>query len=95
MANESAWQVHQTHQSPHDNASAHSGRFDRDDIVVLSTRTNQLIDCIDVGRELSCLAVSSDGMKLFAGGYEGEITVLRVGLDSTSVDVFPDMLQLN
>lgn len=69
--------------------------IDRDDIVVLSTRTNQLIDCIDMGRELSCLAVSSDGMKLFAGGYEGEITVLRVGLDSTSVDVFPDMLQLN
>jgi len=69
--------------------------IDREDVVVLSTMTNQLIDCIDMGRELSCLAVSGDGKKLFAAGYEGDISVLRIGLDSTSVDVFPDMLQLN
>ena len=69
--------------------------IDRDDVVVMSTVTNQLIDCIDMGRELSCLVVSGDGRKLFVAGYDGAISVLRVGLDATSVDVLPDMLQLN
>lgn len=69
--------------------------IDREDVVVMSTVTNRLIDCIDMGRELSCLAVSGDGKKLFVAGYDGAISVLRVGLDATSVDVFPDMLQLN
>lgn len=69
--------------------------IDREDIVVLSTVTNQLVDCIDMGRELSCIAVTGDGKKLFVAGYDGAISVLRVGLDATSVDVFPEMLQLN
>jgi len=70
--------------------------IDREDIVVLSTITNQIVDCVVMERELSCLSISRDGKQIFVADYDGGITVLRVGAaDSTLAEILPDMLQLN
>ena len=51
---------------------------DRDQIVVLCTATHEVIDSVVIGGQLSCLAASPDGARLYAADYAGTITALRV-----------------
>jgi YVTN family beta-propeller protein len=65
----------------------HGGEFayvvDRNEIVVLCTATNEVVDTIAAGGHLSCLAVGPDGC-LYAADYAGGISVLQVGAGSDS-----------
>lgn len=51
---------------------------DRDQILVLCTATNEIVDSVVIGGQLSCLAASPDGALLYAADYAGAITVLQV-----------------
>lgn len=51
---------------------------DRDQILVLCTATNEIVDSVVIGGQLSCLAASPDGARLYAADYAGAITVLQV-----------------
>ena len=51
---------------------------DRDQILVLCTATNEIVDSVVIGGQLSCLAASPDGARLYAADYTGAITVLQV-----------------
>jgi DNA-binding beta-propeller fold protein YncE len=51
---------------------------DRDQILVLCTATNEIVDSVVIGGQLSCLAASPDGARLYAADYAGGITVLQV-----------------
>ena len=56
---------------------------DGDRVVVLCAVTNDIVDTIPVGGQLSCLAAGSDG-RLYAADYAGGITVLQVGAGTDS-----------
>jgi len=51
---------------------------DRNEVVVLCATTNEVVDTIAAGGQLSCLAAGPDG-RLFAADYAGAISVLQVG----------------
>ncbi len=69
--------------------------IDGEDIVVFSTITNEVVDCVIMGRQLSCLAANGDGTRMYAADYEGGITALRLGALDSDIDVTPaDLLQL-
>lgn len=47
-------------------------------VLVIDTATARIAERIDLGRPLSCLAVSRDGTCLYAGDYEGALAALEV-----------------
>lgn len=49
-----------------------------DDVVVIDTATARIVDRIDIGRPVSCLAVSRDGTHLYAGDFEGTLVAMAV-----------------
>jgi len=51
---------------------------DRNEVVVLCATTNEVVDTIAAGGQLSCLAAGPDG-RLYAADYAGGISVLQVG----------------
>ena len=51
---------------------------DGDEVVVLCAATNEIVDTIAAGGQLSCLAAGPDG-RLYAADYAGGISVLQVG----------------
>ena len=51
---------------------------DGDEVVVLCAMTNEIVDTIAAGGQLSCLAAGPDG-RLYAADYAGGISVLQVG----------------
>jgi len=63
-------------------AIGHGGELvyvvDRNEVVVLCAITNEIVDTIPAGGQLSCLAAGPDG-RLFAADYAGAISVLQVG----------------
>lgn len=56
---------------------------DGNDVVVLCAITNEIVDTIEVGGQLSCLAAGPDG-RLYAADYAGGISVLQVGASTDS-----------
>jgi len=48
------------------------------EVVVVDAATARIVERIDVGRSVSCLAVSRDGSCLYVGDYEGSISALDV-----------------
>ena len=61
---------------------AHGGELayvvDRNQVVVLCATTNEIVDTIPAGGQLSCLAAGPDG-RLYVADYAGAISVLQVG----------------
>lgn len=51
---------------------------DGDEVVVIDTATARVYDRVDVGRAVSCLAISLDGTHLYAGDYEGTVVAMAV-----------------
>jgi len=49
-----------------------------DQVVVVDAATARIVERIDIGRAVSCLAVSRDGTCLYVGDYDGAITALEV-----------------
>jgi hypothetical protein len=45
---------------------------------VFDAHTVRLSSNVDVGKPVSCLAVSRDGTRVYVGDYEGGITALAV-----------------
>jgi YVTN family beta-propeller protein len=56
---------------------------DRNEIVVLCAITNEVVDTIPAGGQLSCLAAGPDG-RLYVADYAGAISVLQVGASTDS-----------
>jgi hypothetical protein len=50
---------------------------------VLCATTNEVVDTIPAGGELSCLAAGPDG-RLYVADYTGAISVLQVGASTDS-----------
>ena len=51
---------------------------DGNEVVVVDTATARIAERIDIGRPVSCLAVSRDGSCLYVGDYEGAVAALEV-----------------
>lgn len=51
---------------------------DGHEVVVVDTATARVVERIDIGRPVSCLAVSRDGSCLYVGDYEGAVSALEV-----------------
>ena len=48
------------------------------EVAVLDTTTMRIANRIDIGRPVSCLAVSGDGNTLFVGDFDGAVTAMAV-----------------
>ena len=48
------------------------------EVAVIDTTTASIVDRIDAGGPVSCIAVSLDGTRLFVADYDGAITSLEV-----------------
>jgi len=57
---------------------------DHDEIVVVCTRTNDILESIAIDGQLSCLAASADGGRLYVADYAGGVTVLSLGAAADS-----------
>jgi len=68
-------------------AIGHGGELvyvvDRNEVVVLCAITNEIVDTIPAGGQLSCLAAGPDG-RLYVADYAGAISVLQVGASTDS-----------
>ena len=51
---------------------------DGEDVVVIDASTARVVNRIDMGRPVSCLAVSQDGTHLYVGDYEGSVAAMPV-----------------
>lgn len=51
---------------------------DGQQIVVIDASTARVVHRTDIGRPVSCLAVSTDGTCLYAGGYDGSVSAMSV-----------------
>jgi len=49
-----------------------------DEVVVVDTTTMQTVNRIDIGRPVSCLAVSRDSTLLYVGDFDGAVTAMAV-----------------
>lgn len=48
------------------------------EVVVVDTKTSRIVDRIDIGRPVSCLAAGWDEKRLYVGDYDGAVTSLLV-----------------
>jgi hypothetical protein len=46
--------------------------------VIIDTATARIVDRIDAGGPVSCIAVSQDGTRLFVADYDGSLAALEV-----------------
>ena len=69
---------------------------DHDDVAVLCTVTNEVVDAITVGAQPSCVAVSPTGDRLYVADYAGVVTALSVDSQFIATDVLavPDLREL-
>lgn len=51
---------------------------DGHEVVVIDTATARIVERIDIGRPVSCLAVSRDASCLYVGDYQGAVAALEV-----------------
>ena len=78
-------------------AIGHGGELvyvvDRNEVVVLCAITNEIVDTIPAGGQLSCLAAGPDG-RLYVADYAGAISVLQVGASTDSALLEPMAAEL-
>lgn len=51
---------------------------DGEDVVVIDAATARVVHRTDIGRPVSCLAVSQDGTRLYVGDYDGSVAAMSV-----------------
>lgn len=51
---------------------------DGEDVVTIDAATARVVDRTDIGRPVSCLAVSQDGSRLYVGDFDGNLAALPV-----------------
>ena len=65
-----------------------------DDVAVVCTSTNQIVDTITVGAPPSCVAAAPDGSELYVAYYEGVVTTVAIAPVALPADVIDLLGQL-